>query len=110
GGGEGGGWQPRSGERRARRVQGRPAAIAAVEGVDPAAVSADALTASASRLDPAISLDYALLQVPRVAAARGLDEDAVRALDEEHTEGRELGYLGEPTVDVLELTTALARL
>ncbi|AND15207.1 potassium-transporting ATPase subunit KdpC [Rathayibacter tritici] len=91
-------------------VQERRAAIAAFEGVDPAAVPADALTASASGLDPAISPDSALLQVPRVAAARGLDEDAVRALVEEHTAGRELGYLGEPTVDVLELNAALARL
>ncbi|QHC68955.1 potassium-transporting ATPase subunit KdpC [Rathayibacter sp. VKM Ac-2801] len=91
-------------------IEERRAAIAAFEGVDPAAVPADALTASASGLDPAISPDYAQLQAPRVAAARGLDETAVRALVEEHTEGRELGYLGEPTVDVLELNAALARL
>ncbi|PPF39560.1 K(+)-transporting ATPase subunit C [Rathayibacter sp. AY1A3] len=91
-------------------VEERRAAIAASEGVDPAAVPADALTASASGLDPAISPAYAQLQAPRVAAARGLDVSAVRALVEEHTAGRELGYLGEPTVDVLELNAALARL
>ncbi|PPH39805.1 potassium-transporting ATPase subunit C [Rathayibacter sp. AY1E3] len=91
-------------------VEERRAAIAAFEGVDPAAVPADALTASASGLDPAISPAYAQLQAPRVAAARGLDVSAVRALVEEHTAGRELGYLGEPTVDVLELNAALARL
>ncbi|PPG31655.1 K(+)-transporting ATPase subunit C [Rathayibacter sp. AY2B9] len=91
-------------------VEERRAAIAAFEGVDPAAVPADALTASASGLDPAISPAYAQLQAPRVAATRGLDVSAVRALVEEHTAGRELGYLGEPTVDVLELNAALARL
>ncbi|PPG18038.1 potassium-transporting ATPase subunit C [Rathayibacter sp. AY1C6] len=91
-------------------VEERRAAIAAFEGVDPAAVPADALTASASGLDPAISPAYAQLQAPRIAAARGLDVSAVRALVDEHTAGRELGYLGEPTVDVLELNAALARL
>ncbi|PPG16876.1 potassium-transporting ATPase subunit C [Rathayibacter sp. AY1E8] len=91
-------------------VEERRAAIAAFEGVDPAAVPADALTASASGLDPAISPAYAQLQAPRVAAARGLDVSAVRALVDEHTAGRELGYLSEPTVDVLELNAALARL
>lgn len=91
-------------------IQERRASIAAFEGVDPAEVPADALTASGSGLDPAISPAYALLQVPRVAAARGLDEDAVRTLVEARTEGRALGYLGEPSVDVLELNVALARL
>ncbi|PPG60038.1 potassium-transporting ATPase subunit C [Rathayibacter sp. AY2B7] len=91
-------------------VEERRAAIAAFEGVDPAAVPADALTASASGLDPAISPAYAQLQAPRVAAARGLDVTTVRALVDEHTAGRVLGYLGEPTVDVLELNAALARL
>jgi K+-transporting ATPase ATPase C chain len=91
-------------------IEERRAAIAAFEGVDPAEVPADALTASGSGLDPDISPAYALLQVPRVAAARGLDEGAVRALVEEHVRGRALGWLGEPTVDVLELDLALSRL
>lgn len=89
-------------------IQERRAAIAAFDGVDPAAVPADALTASASGLDPQISPAYAELQIARVAAARGLGEDRVRALVAEHTQGRDLGVLGDETVNVLELNLALA--
>jgi K+-transporting ATPase ATPase C chain len=88
----------------------RRAAIADFEGVDPASVPADALTASASGLDPHISPAYALLQVPRVAAERGLDEGEVRALVERLTQGPDLGYLGESTVNVLQLNLAVAGL
>jgi K+-transporting ATPase ATPase C chain len=91
-------------------IQERRAAIAAVEGVDPAEVPADALTASASGLDPDISPEYALLQAARVALARGLAVEDVRALVESAVQPRELGYLGEETVNVLELNLALARL
>ncbi|WP_328310646.1 potassium-transporting ATPase subunit C [Actinomycetospora sp. NBC_00405] len=88
-------------------VAERRAAIAGRERVDPAAVPPDALTASASGLDPHISPAYAALQVPRVARVTGLGEDRVRALVAEATDGRSLGVLGEPRVDVPALDAAL---
>ena len=94
----------------AAAVEERRAAIVASDGVDPASVPVDALTASASGLDPDVSPAYARLQVERVAAARDLPVAEVSALVEQHVLGRDLGYLGEPTVDVLELNVALAAL
>lgn len=70
-------------------------------------VPVDAVTRSASGLDPHISPTNALLQVARVAAARKLAEENVKALLEKNTAGRDLGFLGEPGVNVLELNLAL---
>ncbi|WP_374971429.1 potassium-transporting ATPase subunit KdpC [Terrabacter sp. BE26] len=75
--------------------------------LNPATAPADALTASGSGLDPDVSPAYALSQVPRVAAARGLAPARVRALVVAHTAGRQLGFLGQPRVDVLQLNLAL---
>ena len=74
-----------------------------------AAVPVDAVTRSGSGLDPHISPDNAALQVPRVARARRLSEEAVRRLVAEHTRGRQFGILGEPRVAVLPLNLALDR-
>ncbi len=91
-------------------IDRRRADIAAANGVDPAAVPADAVTASASGLDPDISPEYALLQVNRVAAARGLPAAQVNDLVEAHIQGRTLGFIGQERVNVVELNLALAAL
>lgn len=92
------------------QIDERRTAVAALEGVSPSAVPADAVTASASGLDPDISPAYARLQVARVARERALPEPAVAALVESRVRGRVLGFLGEPRVNVVELNLALAAL
>lgn len=81
--------------------------IASFDGVAESQVPADAVTSSASGLDPDISPAYAAIQVNRVASARGLSADQVRSLVAAHTQGRFLGFLGDPVVDVVELNHAL---
>ncbi len=89
-------------------VRQRRAAVAEADG-HPGSVPADALLASGSGLDPHISPAYAELQVARVASARGAPVGSVRRLVSQHTEGRTLGFLGEPRVNVLLLNLALDR-
>lgn len=91
-----------------KSVQERRAAVAKADGVDPSAVPADALTASASGLDPDISVAYATIQVNRVAAARKLDPAAVQQLVVSHISTPLLGFIGQERVNVLALNIALA--
>lgn len=90
-----------------KAITERQREIAAREGVSVDQVPADAVTTSASGIDPDISPAYAALQVSRVARANGLSEEEVTALVAEHTDGRTFGILGEPRVNVLELNIAV---
>lgn len=91
-------------------VKERRATAAELDGVDPASVPPDALLASGSGLDPHISPAYAKQQVARVARERNLSEQQVTDLVAEHTQGRTLGFIGEPRVNVLGLNLALDKL
>ncbi|MFC7492220.1 MULTISPECIES: K(+)-transporting ATPase subunit C [unclassified Knoellia] len=104
GGVSGGSNLAESSQDQATAVAERRAAYAEIAVGEP---TGDALTASASGLDPHISPAFAKAQVTRVAAAAGLDRSVVARLVEDHTAGRQLGFLGEPRVNVLELNLAL---
>ncbi|NKY64370.1 potassium-transporting ATPase subunit C [Gordonia rubripertincta] len=88
-------------------IEDRRALISAREGVAPQAVPADAVTGSGSGLDPHISPAYAELQVPRLARENRRSPEAIRSLIAAHTQGRQWGFLGEPSVDVPSVNVAL---
>jgi K+-transporting ATPase ATPase C chain len=91
-------------------IKQRQQAIAAFDHVRVSQIPPDAVTASGSGLDPGISPQNAAIQVDRVAAARNLPVSTVKSLVATYTQGRTLGFLGEPAVNVLELNIALDQL
>ncbi len=97
-------------ERLASRVKADSALFRKENPLYSGALPSDLLTSSGSGLDPHISPASAFAQVPRVSRARGISEDTIRRLVESEIEGRQLGFLGEPRVNVLKLNLALDRL
>jgi len=88
-------------------VKSRIDALRAADPGNQTPVPVDLVTASASGLDPDISLAAAYYQAPRVARTRGLELEAVKALISRHAQGQVLGFLGDPRINVLELNLAL---
>ena len=88
-------------------VKARVAALKAADPTNAQPIPVDLVTSSGSGLDPDISVAAALYQLPRVARLRGLSESALRTLVDQYTHGRQLGFLGEPRVNVLQLNLAL---
>lgn len=97
-------------DKLAQQVTQRRQFIAKREGVDVDQVPVDAVTASASGLDPDVSPAYAQLQIARVARNNGLSTDQVTKIVADHTVGRSLGFVGEPHVNVGDLNVAIAQL
>jgi K+-transporting ATPase ATPase C chain len=89
------------------QVKARIAALKAADPTNTQPIPVDLVTSSGSGLDPDISVAAAFYQLPRVARLRGLSESTLRSLVDQYTQGRTLGFLGEPRVNVLELNLAL---
>ena len=93
-----------------KAIEARKKVIEQSYGVDAAQIPADAVTASGSGLDPDISVAYARLQVAKVAETRGLSRASVQKLVAQNTHGRDLGYLGQPYVNVVQLNLELSKM
>ena len=93
-----------------KAVQKRIEELQAADPQNTDLIPVDLVTTSGSGLDPDISLAAALYQIPRIARERGLSQAQLRLLVEQHTEGRQFGFLGEPRVNVLELNLALDKM